>query len=114
MQLLRSFASAVACRKLDAAGAHVNLESRCARHWSIVTPRRRQSRNGAFTDTDYLIKIADRDFQVSQKPILHPVNPAMHCQFLSAFPGVAGNIGAADVGHLLYNVQLAKSIGSLG
>src|SRR3984893_12795215 len=38
----------------------------------------------------------------------------MHRQLLPTFPGVAGNRGVANVGHLLDDVQFTKPVGSLG
>src|SRR5215211_3021042 len=61
-----------------------------------------------------LIKAGDSDIEVAQQALMQAVDPAMHGEFLAAFPCIAGNAGVADVGDLLDNVQLAKAVEGLG
>ena len=74
----------------------------------------RKGGNRRLINRRQFLEISDSDFQVSQKPVLETVNPTMHGQLLTPFPGIPRNGGLADISHLLNDVELTKAIRSLG
>lgn len=56
------------------------------------------------------MKSTHGDIKVSQEPVLQSVNPAVHREFLIAFPRVARDRGVANIQDLLDDVQLAELV----
>src|SRR5664279_5369828 len=45
--------------------------------------------------------------QITHQPVLQSVHPAVHGEFLPAFPGIAHYRGLADIGYLLDHVAVS-------
>ena len=56
---------------------------------------------------------ADGDREIAQEAVPQAIYPAMHREFLAPFPGVRHGGRPTDMGHLLYDVQLAQQRMSL-
>src|ERR1051325_2477076 len=87
-----------------------SLQIKPARHRRGSSERR----NRVLINCECLIEIGHGDVQVAQESVLQAIDPAMHREFLTTFPGVAGNRGLADVDHLFDDVQLAQPVRSGG
>jgi hypothetical protein len=57
-----------------------------------------------------LFAMCDGQAQVAQSTICQTVDPAMHCQTLSALPGTLDNRGLADVCDLLDYIEFAQAL----
>ena len=62
---------------------------------------------------DRLGLVAHRDAEIAHQAVVQAVDPAVHGDDLAASPGILDHRCAANVAHLLDDVELAETIGAL-